>query len=209
MIHQKHVLQRWLYSCKKYTPSVTPEAWKSKKFKCKGPQRHFRGDFHRMKLLKKGFVLWLSTLCVGGEVQRISTLQLLEQKQPAAKQSPPCQSLIGLSMQKKKNIPPPRKKKKRRKERGSRILRNKQPSTAKMMWKKKERRAINTSHVPCNMEHAWPSMCCQQKIQPLIMSLYVKALPLHAEGQPLGSWIQRTVVLLTVITHELASSADF
>lgn len=63
---------------KKYTPSVTPEAWKSKNFKCIGPQRHFRGDFHQMKWLKRDLCCDFPQ-CVG-EVHRVSTLQLLEQK---------------------------------------------------------------------------------------------------------------------------------
>lgn len=131
---------------KKYTPSVTPEAWKSKHFKCIGPQRHFRGDFHQMKWLKMDLCCDYPQMCGGSTAHFHSTVVGTEV--PAAKQSPPCQSLIGLSMQKpKQTTPPPQKKNKEKRHSDP----SKWTTTNSQKDVKKERRAIKTFHVPCNM----------------------------------------------------------
>lgn len=104
---------------------------KVKKFKCIGPPRQFRGDFNQMKWLKRDFYCDYPQRV--GDVQRVYTLQLLEQKYRGI-------TITSLSIidrpqhakTKANHHPPPPAQKNRRKERASRILRNK-PPTAKMM----------------------------------------------------------------------------
>lgn len=159
------------------------------------PRKKLQRRFSQNEMAEKGLVLRLCTKRRGSTARFHSTVVGTEV--PAVKQLPLCQSLIGLSMQKLKRTTP----KNRKKNEAPRSFKTHNQDSQNDV--EEERRAMRTIHVPCKCRMLHLIRCCQQGIQPLILSWYVKPWLWNLESYPVGS-LGQIMVLLAISPHKHA-----